>query len=157
MGRLLRLGIFLLTRLGLFVTVTAWLVSQFWQISVQKPVAGDLIQIRISKDGWSLLKGQTRLNREVELNASISDAQQSPPSWRFGDALIGPDGKTELPTWFDSKEVFPGVIFSELTWSAAQSIAVRHWLPLAIFSVGYLILKLVYRKKPGPEVDEELE
>lgn len=154
MGRLGKLASFVVIRLGLFVTLTAFVIGQFWQISVQRPIAGDLFQVRFSRHGWSALKGQQRLNSTPQLNASIADAQSAPPDWRFGESLIGPDGEPLPETWFESKRIFPGVILAKLDMNAAQSVAVRHWLLLSFFSVTYMLLKLVYRHPPDHAIDD---
>lgn len=134
MRPLIRPGLFAFARLGLFLSVAAWLVTQYWWLRVGSPwLIGDVLPggyvagFGYPADDWGI---EARpVSRKAEL------------SWVFRDPITGP--YMNLPRLDTAFHRF-GVTFAD--YGQLGHLSVRHWLVVTVFALFYALLKWFYRK-----------
>ena len=141
MARLTRLFVLLVTRLGLFLSIVAWFVSQAWLISLESPFG---IVFTIASEGACIRStySESWLIETVEL----------------GDDVQGMNWAFDLPPPRDKPYSGELVHFSFCyAWGACVTdestgeirvFSIRHWFVCTLFTLFYVTVQLMYRAQP---------
>ena len=132
MRELIRPALFLVARVGLFLSLLAWSLGHMWQgVGVVYGFAGVLDQTGIG----------VGLDRKSTRTAIIPRAGETMTTQQFLDGVHSRPGDWGLRLHV--------IAFNVRASEAA--IAMQHWLIVTIFALFYGVLKWVYRKR-GTEV-----
>jgi len=139
MKTLIRPFLFIVARLGLFLTVVVWIVSQWSAVLTEVPLgtAGFVEEGWVSIFIYSMSKGwRVRTGAPKEIGTTLY--LFCPPSSEPLPALP--------PRWTETGFSVGG--FTVLHTPLATTIAIRHWLAVTSFALFYIVLRWAYRKRP---------
>ena len=138
MRQLIRPTLFLVARLGLFLTVAAWVIGQWWEIRIQTQWPTE-IRVVTNHPGWVIVSDKDAYTDDASLGSTNNRT-----------LVIGCIDELytafEPPTWLDVGHRLPGMFFRQ--YRNCSSLSVRHWLIVAVFTLFNLGLHLIYRKRP---------
>ena len=138
MRSLIRPALFAVARLGLFLSVVAWVVGHWWEVeiaglcgSATMTWPGHLISFHT--EGWYPFEVTCTERPQIK-------------SWQsFGESF----------DLFEERCALPGVGFMPQSTSVMGMLSIRHWLVVTIFAVFYGVLKWVYWERGRKAVGDE--
>ena len=157
MRELIRPGLFWMARLGLFLSVVAWGLGQWWHAKAACSFGTTLL----SEHGWYVQNsGRTRKMRlSIVPIESVLPSNKLVIDWRFNRVNAAPiDHEGFLTSVYfngSSMSEFSGVVVINTPFLRHWSISTRHWLIVTIFALFYGVLKWGYRKRGTEAVRDE--
>ena len=149
MRRLIRPALLLMVRLGLFLSIVSWLVSQTYLVMGVIPLDSHHLRSIAAPAGWMFIVWPSADRFEFK-TLNVSGRKSSDELWFF-DAIFYSRSETGYP--LDDHHAGPG-----FTYGRAEAIApyltIRHSLVVAIFGVLYLLLTRVCRHRPDADRSE---
>ena len=147
MRNLIRPGMFLIVRLGLFLSIAVWVLSQSWAgfgragtSTITIVPLGVVLTFNESASG-TLAGSVRRLD-----NLNVWGNWSTNP--RFNGAFYAKPN-----TYYSTGFALPGLVYIDLPYRTR--IAIHHWLIVVLFTLSYCCLKFVYRKTTTEsDVDE---
>ena len=134
MRPLIRPTLFAIARLGLFLSVAAWVVGQFFYIRIASGVVIHKGIIVVSPELRHVLEFE--VSRRQEIEPAISE-------------FFEPDYVRSTYPGSVHVRSMPGVVYlMPIPPVDFGAIAVRHWLMVTVFIAFNLILHFIYRKRP---------
>ena len=135
MKPLLRPFLFIVARLGLFLTVMTWAITQNWWLSINSPLlVGDVLP-----GGYLVGFGYPVARWDVRAEPVRNDAGLA---WVFRKPSL-----TNRENVRDLVAEFHAVGITYANYGGLGHFSVRHWLVVSIFAFANLVLRCVYRKR----------
>ena len=136
MRELIKPGLFGVVRLGLFLSVVTWIVSQWWQ-----GMGGAFRAFGVIDQAGIV----------VQCHASLSEGWgvHEEPNLKVTQMFLAPH---KVPT--NAMHVSLRVLAIHIESSGAV-FGIRHWFLATIFATSYGVLKWAYRKRGAEPVSDE--
>lgn len=159
MQELIKPGLFWAVRIGLFLSVVVWIVSQWWSCTLLiRGVRAELISYGLTLsyrpplDAWDLVTATSKGRWKFTVGGSNGE-------WLFNNWLFGYDVEL-LPVYspFVNHENpyrwgVPGLTTAHAYGN--RIVAFSYWFLVATFALFYGLLKWVYRKREEEVVCDE--
>ncbi len=144
MQSLIKPALFWVARLGLFLSVAAWIVGQWWFVGLSHVGAG-ITRMFVGQEGWVLHQSHDwALPTRGTLSCEASPIKGWPQRHAFNDTALN-----------DSTSIYGAVVMKQqslMNLVTRKSIAIRHWLNVTTFALFYSVLKFIYRKRPEAQL-----
>jgi hypothetical protein len=144
MRDLIRLTLFIVARLGLFLAVVGWIVSQWWTVSILFPLPTGMAGAELDAGSWQCRHALHQLSMAV---TDIVRTRYSPISTVLVHEkfmLMWQIQQIEVPTGIAPSMT---ATFHPVYIPKRDLSKIPHWLIVVIFALFYGVLQWVYRKR----------
>lgn len=115
----------LVVRLGLFLSIAIWILTQWWTLIAMVPASGWAIDGVIDSSGYTVVRWPLPCELQFKVEPETADS--------------GPRFRTLVRT-LEGVTTFPGVMWAS---PRDQAVGLQHWLVASTFALVYVAIRRI--------------